>query len=290
MARPAIPLDALTVFEACVRTLNFTRAAEELNLTQAAVSLRIRTLEQRLGVPLFHRARPELRLTAAGEVLAPGVAEGLEVIAQALRAASAKGVQRLRVTAAPTFARRFLLPRLRAFEAAHPGLVVELESATAVRAVGARGWDVAIRSGVTPPSGAVRLMTIARTAMLSPALASAIGPLNAPQDLLRAPLFPDEAWTPWFAAAGAPLAGDPPRLATRQQTQEMAAEAVMEGAGVALLSPVLFGAFVTAGRLVQPFESVTEGPDSYFAVSDTKRPSPAAQAFVAWLVAALGRA
>lgn len=140
------PLGSVRAFEAAARHLNFTRAAEELNMTQAAVSWQIKALEDRLDVSLFERRKTGLVLTSAGAALAPNVTDALVRLANAFQGIGQTS-ERLRVSAAPTFAHSWLAQHLGRFQAVHPGIQIEIDATTEVANLHNGQADVAIRRG-----------------------------------------------------------------------------------------------------------------------------------------------
>ncbi|WP_129791788.1 LysR family transcriptional regulator [Sphingosinicella sp. CPCC 101087] len=277
------PLESLRVFEACARHGNFTKAASELGVTPTAVSLRIRDLEGDLGCRLFRRNGPRVALTEAGAAFAGRIGRALEALRAAVEDVRDQPV--IRVTAAPTFAARWLAPRLASFRPAG-GSQVRLSVATELEENGA--FDVAIRSGAGPWPGLRSLASVPveGAPMLSAGLAAGER-LQAPEDLLRLPLLPDERWPDWFACAGVDHASA--RYASVQYpTQELAAAAALDGAGVALLSPALFGPLVSQGRLAMPFEQVVRGPGAHHLLV-AEDPPAAVREFCDWVVTELVR-
>lgn len=274
-------LESLRVLEAGARHANFTRAAAELGVTPAAVSLRIRDLEAELGVKLFRRSGPIVIPTEAGAALAGRVAQALGLIRSAVedcRGAAAP----LRVTAVPTFAMRWLTPRLAAYHALPGAVPIELDVSAELR----EGFDITIRTGPGgwPGFEATALMPVEATPMLSPALAAG---LSSPADLAALPLLPHDGWRRWFREAGV----EAPALrfyADDYPTHELDAAAAIEGAGVALLSPRLFGALLRDGKLVQPFPQVIRGPGAHYLLLRPGEARPAVLRFRDWLVEEAG--
>ena len=273
-------LESLRFVEACVRHGNFTRAAAELGVTPTAVSLRIRDLEAELGAMLFHRSGPRIAPTRAGVELADRLGEAFGIIRSAVDDVRS-GAQPLRVTAVPTFAMRWLTPRLARYHALPNAVPITLDVSAELRE---DSFDVAIRTGLGGWRGyvATALMPVEATPMLSPALA-AKARLSCPQDLAALPLLPYDEWPRWFREAGV----EPPALnfyADDYPTHELDAAAAVEGAGVALLSPTLFGALLRDGKLIQPFPHVMQGPAQHYV---PLRPGEARRAVLelrAWLV------
>jgi LysR family glycine cleavage system transcriptional activator len=274
------PLDSLRVLAACVRHGNFSRAADELCLTPSAVSLRMRRLESQLGVRLFVRHGPQLAVTREGVLLAGTVEEALSSIRAAIERCR-ETTPSLRVTCAPAFAARWLVPRLTAYHALPDAQPVALDVTDVVLAPNA--FDIAIRSGTGPWPGfqAVELLAELGTPMLSPSLAGD-APMT-PARLLDLPLIPDGRWASWFKLAGMPDA-KPTFAATRFASYELEAAAAMKGAGVALLSPFLYAELVADGALLAPFDTAVTGPARYWALwrGGSERPR-----FVCWIEDAL---
>jgi len=276
MTKSLPPLDSLRVLAACVRHRNFSRAADELCLTPSAVSLRMRKLESQLGVTLFVRHGPQLAVTREGLLLAGKVDEALSTIRAALDRCTAT-TRTLRVTCAPAFASRWLVPRLTAYHAREDADPVALDVTDALRAPAE--FDVAIRSGTGPSAGfeSLELFPELGTPMLSPHLAGSR--TMTPGRLLELPLIPDTRWRRWLALAGLSNA-EPSFAPTRFASYELEAAAASKGAGVALLSPFLYADLVADGTLVAPFDIVVEGPARYWALW---RADAAMPHFVRWL-------
>jgi LysR family glycine cleavage system transcriptional activator len=275
------PLESLRFVEACVRHGNFTRAAGELGVTPTAVSLRIRDLEAELGAKLFHRSGPRVTPTRAGIELADRLGEALGLIRSAVE--DFKGAaQPLRVTAVPTFAMRWLTPRLAGYHALPDAVPITLDVSADLRSEDS--FDIAVRTGLGGWRGyqATALMPVEATPMLSPTLA-AKARLSHPEDLAVLPLLPYDEWPRWFCEAGA----EPPALhfyADNYPTHELDAAAAVEGAGVALLSPTLFGALLRDGKLMQPFRHVMQGPAQHYVLLKPGETRSAVLRLRDWLV------
>jgi LysR family transcriptional regulator, glycine cleavage system transcriptional activator len=255
------PLESLRVLTACVRHGNFSHAAAELGITPAAVSQRMRSLEADIGVTLFRRHGPTLTTTDRARALAQRLDEALAVMSAAVDDCR-RLRQPLRVTCAPTFAARWLVPRLARYQLLPRAEAIALDASQTLSRPGT--FDVAIRSGVGPWPGhtAARLLSEQGTPMLSPRWLPARGPFTV-RKLLRVPLVPDPRWPKWFKLAGMPNA-KPHFVAARFPNYELEAQAALQGVGAALLSPVLFAEFTAQGALVAPFPWTLEGPDSYW--------------------------
>lgn len=261
MRRALPPLESLRVLVTCLRHNNFSRAAAELGLTAAAVSQRMRLLEERIGVKLFRRHGPTLTATDRAKALGQRVEHALSLVRSALD--DCRRIRHpLRVTCAPTFAARWLVPRLGAYQTLPGADAIALDAAQTISPAGT--FDVAIRSGAGPWPGprAVRLLRELGTPMMSPRLAAPDTRWTV-RKLLQLPLIPDARWSDWFRLAGFPNAR-PKLVAMRFPTYELEAQAAVKGIGVALLSPVLFSELNAQGALIAPFPQVVEGPDSYW--------------------------
>ncbi len=284
MNSPALPLESLRVLAACVRHGNFSRAADELAITPTAVSQRMRALEAQLGVKLFGRHGPRLIVTGRAAALAAGVEQALALMRTAVDACR-RARPPLRVTCAPTFAACWLVPRLASYQVLAGADAIELDAGQGLSPAGS--FDVAIRSGSGPWPGyrATQLLPEQGTPMLSPRLAGQNKSWTV-DDMLGLPLIPDPRWPAWFQAAGRPGAR-PNFVATRFPNYELEARAAVQGLGVALLSPVLFGDLCERGELLAPFATVVQGPDSYWLLAPAEAPP---SHFEQWLATQLAAA
>lgn len=287
------PLAAVRVFEAAARHLNFTRAAAELAMTQAAVSYQVRLLEERLGAPLFHRDKGRVSLTAAGLRAAPLVSGAFDTLDDAFAAARRETAAVLTISAANTFAANWLAPRLGSFQLRHPDLAVRLDASDALVDFGRDVADVAIRSSRRPGAGlhAEQLFASEFTPMASPEFLDRY-PLAAPADLLAVPrLTPNDSWwQSWFAAAGVVVAsGDQAGLHLDSQVVEGAA--ALAAQGVALLNARMWTRELAAGRLVAPFAlSATSGASFWLVCPENRRNLPRVRQFRDWLLAEVAAA
>lgn len=293
MARTLPPLAALRVFEAAARHLNFTRAAEELGMTQSAVSYQIKVLEDRVGSPLFVRRARDVVLTEAGRALAPATSDAFDRIAAAFSTARGASEGVLTLSVQPTFASNWLAERLGSFQLAHPKLAVRLDVSNRLSDLVQDDVDIAIRSGPGGWAGLEehRLLACSFTPMLSPALAERFGPISGPSDMLRIPrVFPaDPWWDIWFEAAGManPPASDDTPLSDLG-TQSIEGRAVMAGQGIGLLMPAFFHEELAAGRLLAPFDLLaTNGHSYWLCYPGSRRTVPKIRAFRDWLLAAI---
>lgn len=285
------PLGALRAFEAAARHLSFTRAADELHVTQAAISHQIRQLEDDLGSRLFVRLNRALRLTDDGRALLPFVRDGfaqLRAGIDRLRAAGRGGV--LTLTAPPSFAASWLVPRLGRFQAAHPGLEVRLHTSTRMVDFRREGIDAGIRygRGTWPSLATVRLLADDLFPVCAPALRD-----QARRDLAGVPLlhvqnFPDD-WRRWLAAAG--IEGVDPERGSWLDSAALAYEAAASGLGVAMGRSNLVADAIAAGRLVAPFGVELPADVAYYLVCPPESAGLAkVVAFRDWLLAEVGKA
>ena len=249
-----LPLNALRAFEVSARHLSFTRAAAELNVTQNAVSAQVKNLEQRLHVPLFRRLPRGLALTDEGTALLPLLSDSFERIGAVLEQFEAgRHREVLTVAVVGTFAVGWLMPRLAGFTRGHPFVDLRLLTHNNRVDLAAEGLDYAIRfgDGAWHGTDAEPLLEAALSPVCAPAIAQRLrSPAQLAHETLLRSYRVDE-WPRWFAAAGhaLPLQRGP----VFDSSITMAAAAV-QGAGVALLPPAMFGDELRSERLVQPFE------------------------------------
>ncbi|RIY02147.1 LysR family transcriptional regulator [Aureimonas flava] len=290
MARSLPPLSALRAFEAAARHLSFTRAAEELGMTQAAVSYQIKLLEERIGAPLFLRGRRQVALTEAGERLGSDATNAFETIAASFEAAKGGVAGVLTISVIPTFATGWLARHLYAFQLAHPTIAVRLHSTRDVSDFEKEPVDVGIRGGLHPGRGLVahKLLRADFTPMLHPDLEARTGlPLREPSDLLAYPLIDptDPWWNEWFAQAGVTRAGFEVDDGHKMGGQDLEAIAAVAGHGVAVLTPFFYRDDLAAGRLVQPFDILCASERGYWlCYPPGRRNAPKVRLFRDWLL------
>ena len=283
MIRPFLPLNALRAFEAAGRHSSFTNAAIELSVTPAALSHQVKALEQRLGATLFRRLPRGLALTDEGRALMPVLTDGFDRIAATL-ARFEGGVVRevLAVGAVGTFAVGWLMPRLPDFQAAHPFVDLRLLTNNNRVDIAAEGLDYAIRFGDGAWHGteALALFEPGFTPLCNPAVAAR---LETPADLGRETLlrsYRADDWPDWFRAAGAPV----PRIAGPVfDSSWVMIEAAMQGTGVALAPPAMFGREVGEGRIVRLFETEVVTGGYWLTWLKSRAPTPAMRAFADWI-------
>lgn len=284
------PLQAIRVFEAVARHLSFTKAAEELGMTQAAASYQIKLLEERIGAPLFLRRPRQIELTEPGQRLAPAVSKAFALLSGAYAAARAGADGGLCVSTLLTFASNWLAQHLGSFQVAHPSLAVRVDTSNRVVDFAREDVDIAIRSGGGKWPGVETHMLFRAdfTPVLSPRLAASIGGVKEPADLLKLPILDpgDIWWQEWFALAGLPAEELASRPGTSMGAQAYEANAAMAGQGVAIVTSALFKNELADGRLIQPFDLVGDDGHAYWLVYPTARRNvPKIRAFRDWILA-----
>src|SRR5258708_5276585 len=296
MLRRLPSLGGLKTFEAAARHLSFTKAAAELGVTPAAVSYQIRGLEEQLEVALFTRSTRAMQLTEGGSLLIAAMTQAFDGIAQAVaRLKELNGRPRLTITTGPSFAAKWLVPRLHRFLLQNSFADVRVEVSQEIAELGWTGIDVAIRfgHGNYPQMRSERLFDEVISPVCSPKLAAGNPPLRQPQDLRRHTLihvewqsegatWPD--WRMWMLAAG--IASDEPLRALHFSQTSLAVQAAIDGQGVALSKSTLVADDIAAGRLVHPFDVSIRGPAplAYYLVSPQRSSSALAGAFLARVI------
>ena len=296
MRRKIPSLQALACFDAAARHQSYTRAAQELALTQGAVSRQIGALESFVGVALFQRTRHGVALTARGAEYAVQVASRLQGLEQDTLdvMAGQGGGGGVQLAAVPTFATRWLIPRLPALAAVHPELTVHIETRTRPFLFADTTFDAALYAGTAEQvanwagTRALRLLTEDMVPVYSPALAKALAlrqPLT-PQAIAALPLLQQStrptAWRQWFEAAGvaAPMALSGPRY----ELFSMTAAAAAQGLGLALVPSLLVEAELARGELVVACDQMLPGDRAYYLVQPERGDErPALGWFKAWL-------
>ncbi len=283
------PLSAIRAFEAAARHLSFTRAADELGMTQAAVSYQIKLLEERVGGPLFLRRPREVVLTEAGQKLAPRLRDAFDILREAFSALAEQSEGTLTINTMHTFAANWLAPRLGSFALAHPNIAVRLETTTRVVDFAREEVDVVVRAGqgVWPGLIATKVLDVRFTPMLSPKLAAEIGGIHEAADVLKAPLLDpkDDWWIMWFKANGLPLSELEKQTGPSLSMQSLNGEAAMAGMGVALLTPEYYTRELADGRLVMPLDRVIDENSGYWlAYPENRRNVPKIRAFRDWIM------
>lgn len=277
MDRPNIPLNALRVFEAAARHLTLTQAAVELCVTPAALSHQIRQLEDRIGVTLFRRVPRGLVLTDEGAALVPVLTQAFDRIGDTLdRFSGGRYHEALHLGVVGTFAAGWLIPRLDAFETAHPQIDLRVLTNNNRVSIPGEGLDLAIRfgDGSWPGLEAVPLMRAPLTPMCARHHAAR---LTHPSDLSGQRLlrsYRAGEWEGWFQAVGLPC---PPLRGPMLDSSIALAEMAAQGHGIALLPHPMFAAWQDNGRLVRPFGQTVDA-GRYWLTRSQARPETAGMA------------
>lgn len=286
-------MDLLVGFEAAARHLSFTKAGEELFLTQSAVSRQIKELEGELGVELFQRRHRALVLTEAGKQFYAAAAQVLTTMRSATdRLRAQAGKKALSVTTTHSFAALWLIPRLAGFTRTHPGVDVRITAATRVQDLERDGLDVAIRHGPAALAGphAIRLFGERVFPVCSPDLLKS-NPLEKPSDLASHVLLqyddPDGRhpwlhWKSWLEVAGIPDLR--PAATLSFSGYEQIIPAAVAGHGVGLGRSPLVKDLLASGELVAPFRSSADPARAYYViVAKSAEGRPEVAGFVSWL-------
>src|SRR5215213_1520177 len=284
------PLNALRAFEAAARSESFTRAAEELCVTQGAVSHQVKALEATLGIKLFTRERQRLVITDAGREYLNVIRDAFDRIA----AGTERVLQRqnsgvLTVSTSPDFAAKWLVYRLGRFAEAHPGIDLRVSATMHHIDFVREEVDVAVRHGDGNWNGldAVRLCTEQLFPICSPKLMVGRNRLTKPADLLKTPLLhlnDSKAWSRWFDAAGVAYPETSHGLVLNRAS--MLIDAAVDGQGVALARTTLAAWDLISGRLVRPFDLGLKLTRTYWIVSSkTTSTKPKIATFRDWLLA-----
>ena len=271
------PLNALRAFEAAARHASFSKAAQELNVTPAAISHQIAALEDDLGVQLFHRLNRAIALTPSARVLLPGLTEAFDGIQSSLRRLRAHNdTGTLTVTAAPSFAAKWLVLRLHRFQAAHRDIDVRLSATNDVVDLARGDFDLAIRygSGRYPGLTVEKLLENEVFPACSPRLLQTGPPLRTPDDLRHHALIHDQAvdrdplmptWPMWLMAAGVKDVATAAGLSF--SAGHLALDAAIAGHGVVLAYSTIAAADLAAGRLVRLFSLALPDHFAYYIVT-----------------------
>jgi LysR family glycine cleavage system transcriptional activator len=289
MSRKIPPLKSLRAFEAAGRHLSFTRAADELFVTQAAVSHQIKTLEEFLGLPLFIRRNRKLLLTDEGQNYWPKIRdifENLTAATELIKSQVAGGP--LTVSVVPTFATSWLIPRLSKFNKIYPDIEVRLKASDETVDFLREDVDVAIyyEIGNYPGLHSITLLNERLTPLCAPALLEGNKSLSRPEDLKQHNLLHDfntRDWQKWLRLAG--VKGIDLSHGSVFSHTSMVLQAAIFGQGIVMGHLVLSQADVLSGRLVQPFEMTMESDLSYDVVCPIESAQrPKVKAFIDWLL------
>ena len=289
MKRGQLPLTALRSFEAAGRHGSFTRAAQELLVSQAAVSRQVRELEIWLGHALFERHHRQVTLTKQGSLLLAQLTisfDAIDRLLDGMRAQPATTI--LLISVEPSFAACWLVPRLDRFRRRHPDIDVALDPDPRPAEFRTSKTQLAIRWSETatswPRLQAAHLADIAMSPVISPALLRAGPALQTPADIHRYTLLHEDdrsGWNRWFHAAG--VAETSPARGPLLTDTVLAIQAAARGHGVALANMLLAEEDICAGTLVKPFEMNLPYGAYWLVAPDLNRLSKAAQAFADWI-------
>lgn len=304
------PLNALRVFEAAARHLSFKEAANELSITQAAVSHQVKGLEEFLGVELFRRAGRGVQLTEAARACLPKLREGFDALAAAVETIRERGQEtELVITAPPVFTARWLMPRLADFSRREPKVEVRvvasskmvdagaLDSAQLMSGIDLRseasGVEIHLGAGDYPGFRADKLFEVAMTVVASPDVVRGNPPLRTPSDLAAHTLLHDDAmdtvaagnaWHKWLQAAGVADVVDGTH-GPQFSSNILSLEAASQKLGVALALRPLVDDDIKSGRLVAPFSIEVRPRTAYYLVCpEVIADRPAVSAFRRWLL------
>lgn len=283
----------MRVFEAAARHQNFTQAAGELGMTQAAVSYQIRLLEERLGAPLFARIKGRVSLTDAGRRIAPLVAGAFETLEDAFSGLVAEDRALLSISTAQTLATTWLAPRLGDFQVRHPDLAVRLSTDNRLIDFSTGEFHAAIRvgRGGWPGLRCHFLFRLNFSPICSPEFA-ARHKLERPEQLRDVPRLSaaDQWWDDWLAEMGVAARAGAPDPGLVLDNQVMEANAAFAGAGIALMTPMFWRPELAAGRLVQPFPHIHVTRNAHWlCYPEGRRSQPKIAAFRDWLLAEVAR-
>ncbi|MBP4000033.1 MULTISPECIES: transcriptional regulator GcvA [Pseudomonas] len=295
---PRLPsLNGLRAFECAARHMSFTRAAEELNVTQTAISHQIRRLEDELGVRLFMRLKDGLALTEEGNAYLPGIRSAfLELRYSTEKLLESSNNSVLTISTLVSVASKWLLPRLPSFREAHPDIDVRISASTEWVDFRKGGIDAAIRygDGNWPGLRADWLMSDEIFPVCSPRLLTGDKPLNTPVDLAHHPLLQVSGvtandWNDWLHAAGQPpLTAKGPRLTF--DLAMMAVQAAIDGQGVCIGRSTYVDDDLRAGRLVAPFDLRLKSASGFYLVTPhDQAESKKIVAFRGWLSQVLAK-
>ncbi|MES2187046.1 MAG: transcriptional regulator GcvA [Pseudomonadota bacterium] len=293
MPRPIPPLNPLRAFEVAARHLSFTRAAEELFVTPSAVSHQIKTLEENLGIALFTRDSKALTLTVAGKAYLPGVQEAFKQLVYATHQLQSLGAPALKINMPPTFAMKWLIPRLGHFLAAHPDIDLKVSTSKHMVDFTREDFDLAVRygRGVYPGLHSELCLPVEMFPVCSPALLQGEHPLRTPADLRHHRLLHDDStyadgsnpnWEMWLEHSG--VTGVDARRGPSFWPSHLVIDAAIDGLGVALAKKEWVVRDLARGLLVRPFETSLAVEFSYWIVYPEERATDARiTAFMAWM-------
>lgn len=284
-----IPVGPLRAFDVAARNLNLTAAAEEMNVTHAAVSRQVKQLEQRLGVQLFERLPRGLKLTVHGALLAEGTREAFDRLASAIEDVSAPAVRRkLAISTFSSLATRWLMPRVQAFSTLFPETDLHVSTSAQLVDFAREDVDIALRfGGGQYPGLHVRPMFKPKEIVVAaPALLKRGPPLKTFADLKAHTLLHDDShrtWTRWLEAVGAKDVNPRRGIVCGDRNSMLAA--ALEGQGVGITSELFAANDLQAGRLVRVFDAEVKATFGIYAVCLPRRLNdPLIAGTMDWLV------
>ena len=293
MRRPLPPLNALRAFEATARHLSFSKAAQELHVTPAALSHQIRGLEDILGLKLFHRRARSIELTPPARLIYPGIRTGFETIREAVDRLDRGQDRILVVSATPGLTAKWLVPRLYRFLALHPEIETRITASVAYANFATDDVDVGIRlsSGAHPDLYVEKVSDEWLLPLCSPRLLEGERPLETPQDLAHFTLIQVDlpgvvpSWTDWMGMAG--IEGVDSTRGLRLNVADHALDAASEGVGVVLAYKMVAARDIVLKRLVVPFgpEIPVPGRSYYFVCAKGQEKRAPIKAFRDWVFA-----
>lgn len=289
------PLTALRAFEAAARHMSFSQAAAELNVTPAALSFQIKSLEEHLGAPVFRRLNRAVELTEAGKILAPGCGRGFTELTRAWSATRRSlDTTSLTITAGPAFTAKWLAPRLFDFAQKNPDIDLRFSASLRLMDFERDGIDIAIRFGMGGDDTGLYSRVLIHewlSPMVAPDLAAR---LKTPADLASITLLDDDNlqflkppadWPAWFRAAGV---DNPPRIVPRFSQADHAIDAAEAGAGAVLGRISLTAGALRDGRLVMPFPiAITTQAHYRILCPEGSEAKPQIRAFLDWISEAM---
>ena len=293
MSRPIPPLNPLRAFEVAARHLSFTRAAEELFVTPSAVSHQIKTLEESLGIALFTRDAKALSLTAAGKAYLPGVQQAFKQLAHATHQLQTHGMPALKINIPPTFAVKWLIPRMDRFMKAHPEIDLKVSTSNHTVDFSREDFDLSVRygRGNYPGLHSELCLPVEVFPVCSPALMRGEHPLITPTDLKHHTLLHDDStytdvsnpnWAMWLEHAG--VTGIDATRGPSFWPSHLVINAAADGLGVALAKKNWVVKDLADGLLMRPFDISLPVEFSYFIVYPQERVEDRRiAAFVDWV-------
>jgi LysR family glycine cleavage system transcriptional activator len=284
------PLAAVRVFEAAARHGNFTRAAEELGMTQAAVSYQIKLLEERLGAALFARNGRAVVLSDLGRRIAPQITGAFDAMGDAFASVRVESESVITISAPRTLATNWLAGRLGSFQLLRPELAVRLLVSDEMVDLAAGDADVGLRGTGGPMPGlcAHFLMRMPVTPLANPAFLAKHPPVATPADVLSLPRISpeDDWWDLWFCEALGDGVNRAQASGIRFDSQVLDGNAAIAGHGIAILSPPMWQPALDAGLLVAPVPQVAHYRNAFWLMyPESKRNLPKIRAFRDWLLA-----